>query len=54
MQRRNFEVHPIANKASTVAGNKYRLTVLTDGLLRYEWADDGVFDERPHSPYIAN
>ncbi|PFH55151.1 hypothetical protein XA68_10586 [Ophiocordyceps unilateralis] len=27
--------------------DKYRFTVLTDGLLRYEWAPDGVFEDRP-------
>ncbi|RDA94853.1 hypothetical protein CP533_4219 [Ophiocordyceps camponoti-saundersi (nom. inval.)] len=30
-----------------VAGEKYRFTILTDGLLRYEWAPDGVFEDRP-------
>ncbi|KAK7970407.1 hypothetical protein PG996_001164 [Apiospora saccharicola] len=28
-------------------GAKYRFTLLTDGLLRYEWAPDGVFEDRP-------
>jgi alpha-glucosidase (family GH31 glycosyl hydrolase) len=28
-------------------GAQYRFTVLTDGLLRYEWAPDGVFEDRP-------
>ncbi|RCI14535.1 hypothetical protein L249_6589 [Ophiocordyceps polyrhachis-furcata BCC 54312] len=30
-----------------VAGEHYRFTILTDGLLRYEWAPDGVFEDRP-------
>ncbi|OAA51553.1 Glycoside hydrolase, family 31 [Metarhizium rileyi] len=28
-------------------GDKYRFTVLADGVLRYEWAPDGVFEDRP-------
>ncbi|KAF4580930.1 Glycoside hydrolase, family 31 [Ophiocordyceps camponoti-floridani] len=30
-----------------VGGKNYRFTVLADGLLRYEWAPDGVFEDRP-------
>ena len=29
-----------------VEGDRWRITVLTDGLLRIEWADDGVFEDR--------
>ncbi|POR32450.1 Alpha-xylosidase [Tolypocladium paradoxum] len=28
-------------------GDKYRFTILADGLLRYEWAPDGEFEDRP-------
>ncbi|KAM3426037.1 hypothetical protein NHJ13734_009710 [Beauveria thailandica] len=28
-------------------GDKYRFTLLTDGLFRYEWAPDGEFEDRP-------
>ncbi|KAK8088774.1 hypothetical protein PG997_003735 [Apiospora hydei] len=28
-------------------GARYRFTLLTDGLLRYEWAPDGIFEDRP-------
>lgn len=28
-------------------GDKYRFTVLADGVLRYEWAPDGQFEDRP-------
>ncbi|PHH60681.1 hypothetical protein CDD81_1367 [Ophiocordyceps australis] len=30
-------------------GDKYRFTVLEDGLVRYEWASDAVFEDRPSS-----
>lgn len=44
--RYDFPRKPIAQEASFVSGDKYRFTLLTDGLLRYEWADDGVFEDR--------
>ncbi|PHH71097.1 hypothetical protein CDD82_6734 [Ophiocordyceps australis] len=30
-------------------GDKFRFTLLHDGLVRYEWAPDGVFEDRPSS-----
>lgn len=30
-------------------GDKYRFTVITQGLIRYEWAPDGDFEDRPSS-----
>ncbi|KZZ98537.1 Glycoside hydrolase, family 31 [Moelleriella libera RCEF 2490] len=36
--------------SSTVGGEdglKYRFAVLADGVLRYEWAPDGIFEDRP-------
>ena len=48
-QRRDFPTKPVANPAAIVGGNdecRYRFTVLTDGLLRYEWADDRRFEDR--------
>ncbi|GAA4605074.1 alpha-glucosidase (family GH31 glycosyl hydrolase) [Actinoplanes octamycinicus] len=37
---------PTADPAAVVRGDRYRITVLTDGLLRLEYADDGVFEDR--------
>ncbi|XWX02391.1 hypothetical protein V2A60_010428 [Cordyceps javanica] len=34
-------------------GENFRFTVLTDGLVRYEWAPDGDFEDRP-SAFAAN
>ncbi|WP_395728239.1 TIM-barrel domain-containing protein [Nakamurella sp.] len=39
-------VHPVADPGAVVRGEKYRITVLTDGLLRLEYADDGAFEDR--------
>ena len=37
---------PVAPKTSQVVGPNYRLTILTDGLIRYEWSEDGEFEDR--------
>jgi hypothetical protein len=37
---------PVANSEATVSGPTYRFTILTDRLLRYEWAADGQFEDR--------
>ncbi|KAJ3495739.1 hypothetical protein NLG97_g3178 [Lecanicillium saksenae] len=34
-------------------GERFRFTILTDGLFRYEWAPDGDFENRP-SAFAAN
>ena len=46
--RYNFVVHPVADPRAVVGGKgcKYRFTVLDDGLLRYEWAPNGEFEDR--------
>ena len=37
---------PLADPRAVLRGATYRITVLTDGLLRLEYADDGVFEDR--------
>jgi glycosyl hydrolase family 31/uncharacterized protein DUF5110 len=37
---------PVAHPDAVVQGDRWRITVLTGGLLRIEWADDGVFEDR--------
>jgi alpha-glucosidase (family GH31 glycosyl hydrolase) len=44
--RSKFPTRPVPNPRAVVTGDKYRFTVLTDGLLRYEWAPDGQFEDR--------
>lgn len=44
--RYNFKTRPEAHREAIVAGSKYRFTVLTDGLLRLEYAHDGRFEDR--------
>ena len=38
---------PVADPAAVVQGEHYRITVLTEGLLRLEYSPDGVFEDRP-------
>ncbi|SPJ73215.1 related to glucosidase II, alpha subunit [Fusarium torulosum] len=38
---------PLANKDSIVAGDQWRFTIINDIVLRYEWSEDGVFEDRP-------
>ncbi|KAF1851119.1 glycoside hydrolase family 31 protein [Cucurbitaria berberidis CBS 394.84] len=44
--RYDFKTRPVAHPDAIVAGDKYRFTILTDGLLRFEWAADGRFEDR--------
>lgn len=44
--RYDFQTRPAAHPDAIVAGDKYRFTILTDGLLRFEWAEDGRFEDR--------
>lgn len=44
--RSSFLTKPLANPRSVVSGAKFRFTVLTDGLIRYEYAPDGQFEDR--------
>ena len=39
--------HSTPREGSTITGDRYRITVLTDGLLRFEWSTSGEFEDRP-------
>ncbi|RJE16961.1 Glycosyl hydrolases family 31, partial [Aspergillus sclerotialis] len=41
-----FTMNPVADPQAIVSGPTYRFTILTDRLLRYEWAADGQFEDR--------
>ncbi|KAJ5318347.1 hypothetical protein N7476_004767 [Penicillium atrosanguineum] len=45
MRREQLHCHPLANPASVVTSKdaKYRITVLTDGLVRLEWSPNASF-----------
>lgn len=44
--RFQIKAHPQCRPESVVQGEHYRFTVLTPGLIRMEWSDDGVFEDR--------
>ena len=39
-------LNPVANPAAVVTEGNARFTVLTDRLIRMEWAEDGIFEDR--------
>src|SRR5664279_5589632 len=44
--RHRLATRPVANPAAVVQGEAFRISVLTDGLLRLEYARDGRFEDR--------
>ncbi len=41
-----IDPQPLADPANVVQGDRYRITVLETGLVRLEWSEDGVFEDR--------
>jgi hypothetical protein len=41
-----LDTSPVANPDAVVQGDRWRITVLTPGLVRLEWSDDGAFEDR--------
>ena len=41
-----FKMNPIADERFVIKGEKYRITVLTEQMLRLEYSEDGVFEDR--------
>ena len=46
MDKYTFLSDAAANPGSTVTGPNYRFTIIDDIVLRYEWSEDGVFEDR--------
>ncbi|KAL3435097.1 glycosyl hydrolases family 31-domain-containing protein [Aspergillus tetrazonus] len=46
MEEYVFETHPRANPGAVVQGPQYRFTLLSERLIRFEWAVDGQFEDR--------
>lgn len=46
MEKYKFPKDPVANLASVVAGATFRFTIISDTVLRYEWSEDGIFEDR--------
>ncbi|KAF3391400.1 Alpha-xylosidase [Penicillium rolfsii] len=46
MHRYSFPHSPVAHPEAIISAGKYRFSVLANGLLRYEWAEDHQFEDR--------
>ncbi|TKW53539.1 Alpha-xylosidase [Colletotrichum tanaceti] len=46
MLQYEFKTDPVADGEAIIAGANYRFTVINDVVIRYEWAEDGVFEDR--------
>src|SRR6195952_4663143 len=44
--RFRMPVSPVAHPEAVLQGDRWRFSLLTDGLVRIEWAPDGVFEDR--------
>lgn len=42
----NMDLSPKSRDGAIIKGDKWRFTILTDRLVRIEWAEDGVFEDR--------
>jgi alpha-glucosidase (family GH31 glycosyl hydrolase) len=47
-----FDHHGKANSESIILGEKYRFTILTDRLIRIEYSNEGVFEDRPSQTFF--
>ena len=43
---RQLESRPAARQENIIQGERYRITVLTAGLLRLEYSEEGAFENR--------
>lgn len=41
-----IKAHPVANRSNQIQGMHYRITILTETLVRLEYAEDGGFEDR--------
>lgn len=53
MKSYEFKTAPKAHPDAVVQGAQYRFTILTDRLFRYEWSEDGEFEDRA-STFVVN
>lgn len=45
--------NPVARPESIVQGSHWRFTIIGENVLRYEWSEDGIFEDRP-STFAVN
>ena len=42
-----IKTNPMMNEANIIKGNKYRITILTNNLIRFEYSETGEFLDQP-------
>lgn len=47
MESYRLNTSPAARAGAVIQGEKYRISVLTPALIRFEYTEDGVFEDRP-------
>jgi alpha-glucosidase (family GH31 glycosyl hydrolase) len=47
MDQYKFPTDPVAEPSSIIKGPNYRFTLIHEYVTRFEWAEDGVFEDRP-------
>lgn len=47
MEKYTLPTDPLPNPSAVVVGDNYRFTLISDTILRYEWSEDGIFEDRP-------
>src|SRR4051794_37974157 len=45
-QHLRLKTSPVARPEAVLRGDRWRITVITDGLVRLEWSEDGAFEDR--------
>lgn len=47
LEKYAIECNPVANEKAIIKADKYRITILTDALARFEYSPNGIFEDRP-------
>ena len=47
MEQYRIEAHPETDPKSVISGKNYRISVLTEALVRFEYSENGLFEDRP-------
>ncbi|ERJ11189.1 glycoside hydrolase family 31 protein [Haloplasma contractile] len=47
-----FQMQPLANDEAIIKGDKFRITLLTERLVRFEYSEEGMFEDRASQTFI--
>lgn len=46
LEKYKLAADPVCRKEAVLQGDKYRISILTTGLIRFEYSEDGEFEDR--------